>query len=258
MLKVFRRMDQNRRDALKAFGGAALLPLLPLSACGGGGPTPTPVPPGPPMPTALPTSPYWKMLPGTWAEFDVHNGAGSYDPTTDTITVTPGSMVEVGSIRITNLPAVNLGAPAIARTFSQPGVQMNTPPANFSGCLVQQYDPITLWIGESGGNGSPVWVPEPVLQITPVVGATSQVSSTVTPPPPAAQFQFISKSTTTYVDATILHSTLIEAPSGIGQLAVYHYIFDGELQDLLYGAIMPGNVCPLLTHYARTSVGVNT
>lgn len=236
--------------------------LFLLTGCGS---TPAPVPtPAPTPPLQYPSAPHWLMRQKSYAEYAVTKGTGVFVPASGpnpdyrdgAITVNT-DMASVGSIRITNLAAINLGAPAIARTFSQPGVQVDNPPADFSGCLVQQYDPITLWIGESGGNGSTVWPPEPVSPMNPVAGNKVETTSTVTPGT-GPTFLFVSESQCTVATVGAVKTTLIEAPSGIGQLAIYMYEWDGELRYLAYGPIATDNTINPLVIYQRTLTGTNT
>jgi hypothetical protein len=160
-------------------------------------------------------------------------------------------MNHVQSFRITNLPYMHRGRPAIARVYGPVGVEITEVPADLKNTLVQ-----TDYIGaisEAANAGClDILPPEPILSTEPKLGETAFRNSVVKQPN-GPDFPFNTWYRTDAVGEEV-RTTLIEQPDDLG-MVVYHYTFDGELKRVVFGAVMADNSVPRLTVYERVAQG---
>ena len=125
--------------------------LLCLSGCGSApAPTLAASPPAEPIPVPAPSSPMWVLKPGSWQEYQISRGAGTFDETTGYITIDPTKFISGEVNRNTNLAYQSTHGPAIARVYSPAGVSVTSVPAQLAGCLLERMNSTGYYIGEAG------------------------------------------------------------------------------------------------------------
>jgi hypothetical protein len=179
-------------------------------------------------------------------------GTGFYDPEAKRLGWDGEEVEQVQSFRITNLRYAHNGRPAIARVYGPVGVEQTEVPAGLVNTLVQQTK--LGAIREVANAGClDIWPGEPVLEINTWLGSVITTPNRVKQPN-GPDFPFNTWYCTDYADANETRTTLIEQPDAPG-MTVYHYVFDGELKRVGFGAVMADNAVPRLTVYERTATG---
>ncbi len=239
-----------------------LVPLLAgvlLAACAGTTP-PAPIPP--PVPPTSPSN-LWLLTPGSWTEYQVYTGAGTYNPTTGVITVTAETPVAGEIDRITCLPYQLPEGLAVARIYSGRGVTTTAIPPGLSGVLVDRNN--GQFLGEAANvSASDINPPEPLLSISPVSGGSFTVTSAVAWQSGGALGTLVTRYWTVGIGlavdgfTNVTETALIESPGTANGNFVGNYFYDGgtDVAEMIYGTLS-ADMSVQVTVFKRVGSGAN-